>query len=77
MAEVQTPQEIARAWKREGREFRAQEVSDEFQRQGRESVRERESAILAAVEMPGGEHLREVAEQTRDHRDAGKYTTQG
>jgi hypothetical protein len=55
-----------------------QQRIDERIRLGRESLRAREDGILAAAELDGAsEHLRDVAEQIRDHRGAGKYTTQG
>jgi hypothetical protein len=77
MAKVQSIKEIGQAWKAEGRTYRVGDLVDEQKRQGRENLRELESNILAVADLPGGEHLREVAEQIRDHRDAGHYTTQG
>lgn len=78
MAEIETYAELAARWREEGRDFRMAEVRDEISRQARESLRERENAILAAAEMPDAtDHIRAVAEQIRDHRDSGNYTTQG
>jgi hypothetical protein len=84
MTKIQSQAEIAQQWRAEGRDFRPGEVTDEWERQGIESLRERESQILASAEQvdPADDslqarHLREVADQIRDHRDAGHYTTQG
>lgn len=71
MSKVETTAQIQRRWKREGRTFRAADVVAEMQRQGREALRAREDAILAA------DPDSEVAAQIRDHRAAGNYTTQG
>jgi hypothetical protein len=68
---------IAARWRAEGRAFRPRDVTAEWNRQGREALRERESRILATADQPGSEHLQEVAKQIRDHRAAGNYTTQG
>lgn len=73
-----SPRTIAAEWKREGRTYRPRDVTDEYMRRGREVVRDRESAILVAAAQPDAtEGIREVAEQIRDHRAAGNYTTQG
>lgn len=72
-----SPATIRREWRAEGRQYRPQDILAEFNRRGRELVRERESAILAAAALPGNEHLSEFAQQIRDHRAAGNYTTQG
>lgn len=68
---MESMQEIAKRWQREGRTYRPREIADEWKRQGRELVRERESRIL--LHAPDSE----VAQQIRDHREAGNYTTQG
>jgi hypothetical protein len=76
MTKVEDLQAITARYLREGRTL--SEATAEWKRQGREVLRERESAILAAAEQPGAsEHLLQVAQQIRDHRDAGNYTTQG
>lgn len=78
--DVERPDEIADRWRAEqpARPFIPRDVRDEFTRQGREAVRAREDNILERVEQgdasPG---LLELAQQVRDHRDAGRYTTQG
>lgn len=75
---VQSISEISQAWKHEGRAFRVSDLVAEQERQGRESLRAHESDLLAAAKQPGASaHLLAVAEQIRDHRDAGHYTTQG
>lgn len=71
MTEVESMRTIASRWKREGREYRPQELIDEWKRQGREFLRSCESAILEA------DPDSEIAAQIRDHRSAGNYTTQG
>jgi hypothetical protein len=50
----------------------------EHRRQTLEEQRRREDAILAAADRPGADpHLLAVAQQIREHRDAGNYTTIG
>ena len=78
MTEVENPYKIQRRWRREGRTHRTEDVITEWKRQCREDLREREDAILAAAERPdASDHQRAVAEQIREHRAAGNYTTQG
>jgi hypothetical protein len=66
---VETKQEIAARWRREGKRFSLSDVDEEFQRQCDWSQRLLEEHILA--EQPGSE----AAAQTRDHRRAGHWTT--
>lgn len=73
MTQVQSISEIYAAWRAEGRTFRPHEVTDEWRRQGREVVREREDRILANEDA----YPADIVKQIRDHRDAGNYTTQG
>lgn len=78
MARVQSIDEIYADWRAEGYEFRPRDVIAEQERQAREALREHESDLLEAAELPdASEHLLAVAEQIRDHREAGNYTTQG
>jgi len=67
---METPYEIAKRWKAEGKTFRPRDVEIEFARQGAWVVREREDRILA--NNPDCE----VAGQIRDHRENGNWTTQ-
>lgn len=75
MTQIESMQTITKRFRSEGKSIG--EAVAEWNRQGREVVRERESAILADADRPGGEHLSEFAQQIRDHRAAGNYTTQG
>jgi len=78
MTAVESTEQIAKRWRTEGRDFRPADLVTEWQRQAREALRERESAVLVAAQAPdASEHLREVAASIRDHRAAGNYTTQG
>jgi hypothetical protein len=70
---VQSISEIYVAWRAEGRTFRPQDVTEEWQRQGREVVRLREDRILANPDA----NPADLVEQIRDHRGDGNYTTQG
>jgi|tagenome__1003787_1003787.scaffolds.fasta_scaffold11772888_1 hypothetical protein len=66
MTEIETPQQISRRWRAEGRTFRISEAVAEFERQGAEAQRAREDAILANPERyPAG-----LVESVRDHREA-------
>lgn len=79
MTEYLTPAQVATKWLLEGREnWRPQDAVNESKRLGRERLRERETRLLEAAERPGASaHVKAVAEQIRDHREAGNYTTQG
>jgi hypothetical protein len=77
-------QEIYSRWRAEGRTFRPRDVTAEWERQGREALRERESRVLVAEAgidpsdtSFGAARLREVAELVRARRENGIYTTQG
>jgi hypothetical protein len=61
-----------------------QDAVNEWHRQARENLRETESVLLETARRldanddgPRARHLRELAEQIKDHREAGHYTTQG
>lgn len=57
---------------------RLQEMTALRSELAREALRTRESLILAAAQEPGADSLTiALAEQIRDHRGAGHYTTQG
>ncbi len=65
---IETTATIGARWRREGRTFTAREVGDEFKRQLCEWTVARENRIIA--EQPeDSEHVREVAQQIRDHRE--------
>ena len=78
MGEPLSMQQIVDEWRAEGRTYRPRDVIVEFKRRGLVALREIESGILVEADQPrAGPHLLEEAQQIRDHRDAGQYTTQG
>jgi hypothetical protein len=68
---VESTNAIAKRWRNEGLTFTAADVTREWRRQGIEAARTREDQILA--DSPDSE----VAQQIRDHRATGNYTTMG
>lgn len=71
MTQVESMQTIAKRFRKEGKTTR--EAIAEWNRQGREALREREDSILANKDAyPAG-----IVQQIEDHRAAGNYTTQG
>lgn len=72
MTKIESPAEIQKRWKREGRTFRAREVNAEFQRQCEAAKTAREDAILANPER----YSADLVGSIRDHRAAAAMRTE-
>jgi hypothetical protein len=71
---AESPNEITKRWRAEGRDFRPGDVNAEFRQQGIDSLREREDRVLDAEP---GTYPDDLVKQVQDHREAGQWTTQG